>query len=305
MTVHSTVSCFLFHGLVPRTDTQTHRRTDAHTQVMGCSSSSSSSSLGEDSFGAVTRLSRSARPLTPESQEGASEKERLDALLAKLTETIRQGTEQQTLSYSAVVRTIAASEYATALTSSLEPVREYEGGWIRFRYPDNGQWHVVQEPKAGQVRLACSSLVGISISLSMGPMASKVDSHGYCEMFTARVQQGLSFKPTIQQGRVLQFSLSPLTSSTVDGMQFFEWTQTMTVLKNGVSFDVKQLEVHGMRNEQPAKDYSRTHYGFNVSCVAPSAALYEKALPFFRAVLATVHYAPREECERLLGKAWD
>jgi hypothetical protein len=185
--------------------------------------------------------------------------------------------------------------------------REFNYGWISFSLPDTGHWKVDYDQNNGTCILSAGELLPRSISFSMGPMRSQVDSKGYCEMFVDHIKSVFSPLPKLINGAmVTMVGFSELSESPVDGMTFYEWYMMHSFNKQPYTKSIcaKQLDIHGMRNEA-IPTIGSTHYGFNVTANSPTDAVFEVMLPMFRRIISTVKFAPRAECELMLGKCWD
>eukprot|EP01079_Euglenida_sp_SAG-EU17-18_P002319 gene2319-3159_t len=141
-------------------------------------------------------------------------------------------------------------------------------------------------------------LINASVVLSMAPMVSEVDSEGYCSMYREQL------RPKIE---LMGVTMSEMSPSAVSGLDFFEWTQESTIKLDNpdAEFHFQQLEIHGMRNEPREPKRKTMYYGFNVTCLASGAKVFEVMLPAIRAILATVKYADADQCEEKLGAFWD
>jgi hypothetical protein len=188
---------------------------------MGCGTSTNNNVVGSvhsvhRSYATLKAAVTSASAEPPLTERGRQGKQRLDAqyeLVAFKCKTLAE-----TTGTGAPLFTQTLAPYLVELTSQIAPVREFDGGWVKLSFPDNGHWKVVQDTTSGLVQLApAEQLTGVLISLSMGPMPSKHDSRSYSEAMVENLNHLLP-----RNRRVADFNLAPLRPTTVNGMPFFE-----------------------------------------------------------------------------------
>ena len=287
---------------------------------MGCNASSTDVPPVV-AFNTAVERAHAAPIFFPSSADGKKLHAKLNADLCELKTSIQVLNYGANTDYVRSSQIILASNYFTSMCCTDCPMREYKTTWLKFSFPDNGHWKVGEHRASGiTVLVGSEKLAGLTIIFSMGTMSSPINASEYAALGQSTVREmaangGPGFSGVVGLTNELSW-MSEISECSVSGLECRQWFQTMrlTVPRAGhsVTTETKAMEVRGVRHEpreEPVEESQAPKkksyfYGFNISANAQSAEHFNKVLPCYRKIIATVEFASADQCERQMGTYW-